>query len=114
MPQNNFFFTENPTKNDEPITSRLPFRNTLNYINRFSISEIDQHEISGFFVLDNPIDFNKFEPSEKIQWRREMQKKRKEISQKLEVKLAKCHGVVNFFLSGKALFKDQTGKSFLA
>ena len=109
MPQENFFFTENPTENDEPITYRLPIRKTLNYVNRFSISENDQHDISGFFILDNPTDFKKYQPSEKTQCRTEIDKKRKEISKSIASQLSKCHGVVNFFLSGNALFKDETG-----
>ena len=56
MPQENFFFTENPTENDEPITNRLPIRNTLNYVNtRFSISETDQHDIlDSLFSIIQP------------------------------------------------------------
>ena len=111
MPQENFFFTENPTENGELIMNRLPLRNTLNYMNRFSISENDQHEISGFFVLDNPVDRKKLEPSEKIRWRNEIEEKREEISQKLVLKLSSCYDVVNFFLSGNALFKSETGEN---
>ena len=106
-----FFFTENPTVNSKHISKRLPLRNTLNYMNRFSISETDQHEISGFFILDNPTNIKKVKSSEMAKWREEIEKKRKEISEQLALKLPKCYGVVNFFLSGNALFKNLSGKS---
>ena len=108
-----FFFTENPTRDNEPIVERQPLQNTINYMNKFTVTENDQFEISGFYVLDNPTDYKKFKSNEKIRWRNKMNDKREEISRDMASKLSTCEDVVNFFLSGTALFKSETGKDLL-
>ena len=104
-----FFFTENPSVDNRPLSKRLPLRNTLNYMNKFTISENDQFEIAGFFVLDNPTDRKRFDSARKIRWRNEIEGKINEISKMLTLKLSTCIDVVNFFLSGNSLFKSETG-----
>ena len=77
------------------------------------MSEDDQYDIAGFYLFDNPIDFKKFESTEKNRWREKMNEKRNEISKNLSSKLSTCEGIVYFFLSGQALFKNETGMDSL-
>ena len=105
-----FFFTENPTRDNESILERQPLRNTINYMNKFTVTENDQFEISGFYVLDHPLDLKKFVADEKTRWRISMKEKRDQVLQDLASKLSTCEGIVNVFLSGSALFKNETGK----
>ena len=49
-----YFFTEKYTGKDSDHHEIVqPWKNTLNYINRFSISEEDAFEIAGIFTLTN-------------------------------------------------------------
>ena len=98
-----FFLTENRPSYGANAENTLPWRNTRNYMNRMTVSEHDQFEISGFFAI--PVGrWN----SEREQVREEL----KNISAQVISKLSASSGIVDVLVSGISLcyLRKQEGK----
>ena len=89
-----FFFTENHHKNGVPNDNNLPWKNTRNYMNRFTVSEDDCFEICGIIPIHTG------------QMNRERKEEKKSIPRQIVTKLSAMSGNVDVFVSGMKLLNN--------
>ena len=89
-----FFLTENRPSYGDNAENTPPWKNTRNYMNRMTVSEHDQFEISGFFAL--PVGYSARE-------REEVNEESKNISAQIRRQLSTLSGVVDVLVSGISL-----------
>ena len=91
-----FFFTENRTGKASAIATSLLWKNTRMYMNKMTVSEEDQFEISGFFSINSGkwsnLEVGEFNNKDK----------RKQITKKLSA----ASGTVHIFTSGINLTRN--------
>ena len=102
-----FFFTEKYTGGDLTHQEIIqPWKNTLNYINRFSISEEDGFDIAGVFTMQNSemsTQSSSKNPSHLNNIMEQTYTQRTEILNHL----SKAAGFVHVFISGMKLYKNR-------
>ena len=105
-----FFFTEKYTGNDYNHQEIIqPWKNTLNYINRFSISEEDGFDIAGVFTMKNSEGSTKSRQTNP-KYLNEILKKNYEPRAEILKNLWKASGIVHVFISGMKLYKDHPNR----
>ena len=102
-----FFLTENRPSYGANAENTLPWKNTRNYMNRMTVSEHDQFEISGFFAISVG------------RWnseREEVKEELKIISAKVINKLSASSGIVDVLVSGISLcyLRKRKGKGLIS
>ena len=102
-----FFLTENRPSYGGNAENTLPWRNTRNYMNRMTVSEHDQFEISGFFAI--PVGRWNSE-------REHVKEELKNISAQVISKLSASSGIVDVLVSGISLcyLRKQEGKGLVS
>ena len=105
-----FFFTEKYTGNDHNHQEIIhPWKNTLNYINRFSISEEDGFDIAGIFTMTNTNISTKAKKNSNL-LNRVLEETYKERAGVLN-HLSLASGIVHVFISGMKLYRTKKWKS---
>jgi len=89
-----FFLTENRPSFGVAAETTLPWKNTRNYMNRMTVSEHDQFEISGLFAI--PVETSERE-------REAVKEESKSISAQIIKKLSTLSGIVHVLVSGISL-----------
>ena len=89
-----FFLTENRPSFGADAETTLPWKNTRNYMNRMTVSEHDQFEISGFFAI--PVGTSDRE-------REGVKEESKNISAQVIKQLSTLSGIVHVLVSGISL-----------
>ena len=101
-----FFLTENRPSYGANAENTPPWKNTRNYMNRMTVSEHDQFEISGFYAI--PVETSDRE-------RAEVNEELKNISAQVISKLSTLSGNVHVLASGISLcFKKLKGRGFIS
>ena len=90
-----FFLTENHFKNGARNDNNLPWKNTRNYMNKFTVSEHDRFEICGIFPIHTG------------QMNKACKEERKNITRQIKTKLSAMSGTVDLFVSGMKLLYDK-------
>ena len=89
-----FFLTENRLSYGANAENTPPWKNTRNYMNKMTISEHDQFEISGFYAI--PVETWDKE-------RNEVKEESKNVSAEVISQLSMLSGVVDVLVSGISL-----------
>ena len=109
-----FFFTEKYTGKDFHHHEIVqPWKNTLNYINRFSISEEDAFDIAGVYTMNNSSHLTKSQKKRSKKSKSildNMLKKTYPSRAEILSHLSGASGIVHVFISGMKLYRDYPGK----
>ena len=100
-----FFLTENRPSYGADAETTLPWKNTRNYMNRMTVSEHDQFEITGFFAI--PV----------ARWDNEREEKKEEsknISAQVIRQLSTLSGIVHVLVSGISLCYKQKNEGMVS
>ena len=100
-----FFLTENRPSYGANAENTLPWKNTRNYMNKMTVSEHDQFEISGFYAI--PVETSDRE-------RAKVQEQFNNISAQVIRKLATLSGNVHVLVSGISLCFKRKGRGFIS
>ena len=89
-----FFLTENHFKNGARNHNNLPWKNTRNYMNKFTVSEDDRFEICGIFPIHTG------------QMNKACKEEKKNILRQIITKMSAMSGNVDVFVSGMKLLNN--------